>query len=207
MARPPQASSLTTKVTFRIHPDEARRLDELVKASGFKDRSALLRAWLSRPDPTPQIAGAGSNPRDDANTTKIPVELKNNADETSPTRSNHQDEESKQTAYLNALGGMYLSVVLAIYRGADERSGWSRIPNAVRLLLPYMTPAQALMVIEELRNVGMLELSPPNGRYERVRLEDAAFCPRDSRGKILSRAKLTAVGLEFVACVLPPKPE
>ncbi len=207
MARPRHASSLTTKVTFRIHPDEARRLDELVNASGFKDRSTLLRAWLSRSDPTPQIAGARSNPRDEANATGIPIEAKNNADETTTARSNPKDDASKQDEYLKVLGGMCQLITLAIYREADERSGWSRIPNVVRLLLAHMTPASALMVINDLRHVGMLELSPPNGRYERLRLEDAALCPRDSRGKVLSRARLTKIGLEFVACVLPPKSE
>lgn len=206
MARPPRASSLTTKVTFRLHPDEARRIDELVKTCGFKDRSALLRSWLLHFDPRSQIAGTGSNPREEANTAKIPAEVKNDVEETPTTDANHQDEGSKQAAYLNALGGRCQLVALAIHREADERSGWSRIPRAVRLLLPHMTPSQALMMIDGLRDVGLLELSPPNGRYERVRIEDAALCPRDSRGKVLSRARLTGIGQEFIACILQPNP-
>lgn len=207
MARPPRPSSLTTKVTFRLHPDEAKRLDELVKTYGLKDRSALLRAWLLHLDPTPQIANAGSTPREEVNTTKIPVDAKNNADETATTPSNSRDEASQRAEFAKALSATRQLVALAIHREADERSGWSRIPNAVRVLLPLMTPTQFLLVTEVLQGAGMLELSPPNGRYERVRMEDVALCPRDSRGKVLSRARLTGKGLALIAGILPPNPQ
>lgn len=210
MARPKRASSLsTTKVTFRLTADEAKQLDELVKELGFKDRSGLVRSWLGQSRSASHEMGESARPPVEPETATASVEAKNNGDEMATARPNPTVDASKRDEYVELLGSMCRSAVLAIYREADERSGWSRIPNAVRVLLTRtrLTPANAVMIIDALRDAGILELSPPNGRYERVRTEDAPLCPRDSRGKVLSRARLTGKGMEFLACILPPKAE
>lgn len=210
MARPKRALSLsTTKVTFRLTADEANQLDELVKELGFKDRSGLVRSWLAQSRSTTRGAGEAARAPVGTSTATTSVDAKNNVDETATVPSNPQGEALKQAESLALLASMCQSIALVIYRDADARSGWSRIPNAVRLLLTHarVTPAHVVTLIGDLRDWGLLELSPPNGRYERVRMEDAALCPRDSRGRVLSRARLTGKGMEFVASMLPAKAE
>lgn len=210
MARPKRASSLsTTKVTFRLTADEAKQLDELVKELGFKDRSGLVRSWLAQSRSVARGTGESVKPPVEVNTAPVSVTAENNADEMATAASNTQDAALQQAEHMKILSSICRSAVLAIYREADERSGWSRIPNAVRVLLTRtrLTPANAVMIIDGLRDAGIFELSPPNGRYERVRIEDAPLCPRDSRGRVLSRARLTGKGMEFLACILPPKSE
>ena len=134
MARPKRASSVsTTKVTFRLTAEEAQRLDELVKEFGHKDRSALLRAWLAQTGP----ARRRSTPHEQTNMNKILVDAKHNANETATARSNRQDEPPTQPAPSNdlTLNDLFVLVVAAIHHEADSRTGWSRIPSAVRLLL------------------------------------------------------------------------
>lgn len=210
MARPKRASSLsTTKVTFRLTGDEAKQLDELVKELGFKDRSGLVRSWLAQSRSAARGTGESPRPPVQAKTATASVDAKNNVDETATVPSNPQGEALKQAESLAVLASMCQSIALVIYREADARSGWSRIPNAVRLLLTHtrVTPAHVVTLIEDLRDWGVLELSPPNGRYERMRKEDAALCPRGPRGEVLSRARLTGKGMEFLASILPTNPE
>ena len=206
VARPKRATSASTKIiTFRLSADEAKQLDEAVKELGFKDRSELLRTWLEQLRSV--TAGTGTNAESpvEASTAEVSADAENNADEMAPTRSTNTEETSQHTElYVQAIGSMCHVVALVIYREADPRSGWCRIPNAVRLLPPHMAPVQALVIMNAFRDAGMLELRPPNGRYEWVRAEDAALCPRDWRGKVLSRARLTRKGLELVRRILPP---
>jgi len=59
MPRPPRAETASTRIIgFRLTDDEEQRLDELVAKQGHKDRSALLRAWLSQAGPTANTAAA-----------------------------------------------------------------------------------------------------------------------------------------------------
>lgn len=204
VARPKRAASAsTTIITFRLTADEAKQLDEAVKELGFKDRSALLRAWIVQASPRPRIVDEGSTGAAQANATETPGNPQPSAGEVATSHSNINDEPPQQSASSNAFYDLLVAVVVAIRRGADPRSGWSRIPNAVRLLLPHVTSGQFHVVMSGLQGAGMLELRPPNGRYERVRAEDAALCPRNSRGQILSRARLIGKWRELLAGLLP----
>jgi hypothetical protein len=210
MARPKRASSLsTTKVTFRLTADEARQLDELVKELGFKDRSGLVRSWLAQSRSvargTSEVACAPVEP----NAATTSVDTENNMDETAAARPSPKEDPPNQPVQANdlTLNDLFVLVVAAIHREADERSGWSRIPNAVRLLLAQVTPAQFFLTMDFLQRMGMLEVRPPNGRTERLRIEDAALCPRDSRGKVLSRARLIGKWRDLMVGILPPNPQ
>jgi hypothetical protein len=209
MARPKRASSLsTTKVTFRLTADEARQLDELVKELGFKDRSGLVRSWLAQSRSFSRGTGESVRPSVEANTATASGDAKENVDETATTRPGREDEPPKQTAPSNnfAFEDLLGLVVAALHHAADPRSGWSHIPKAARVILPLMTPDEFLRIMDALKGAGMLELSPPNGRDERVRIEDAALCPRNSRGKVLSRARLIGKWRELLAAILPQNP-
>jgi hypothetical protein len=208
VARPKRATSAsTTIITFRLTVDEARQLDAAVKELGFKDRSGLLRMWLAQLPSVARGTGESPSPPVQANTVEGSVHPENNVDETMPARSTIKEETSQHTElYVHAIGSMCHVVALVIYREADSRSGWSRIPNAVRVLLPHMALENALLIMDAFRQAGVLELRPPNGRFEQVRAADAALCPRDSRGNVLSRARLTGKGLELVRRILPPNP-
>jgi hypothetical protein len=197
----------TTKVTFRLTVDEARELDELVKELGFRDRSGLVRSWLAQSRSVARGTGEAARAPVEANTTTVSVDAENNVGETATAR--REDEPPKEPAPSNdlTLDDLFRLVVAAMHHEADERSGWSRIPNAVRLLLPQVTPAQFFLVMDFLQRMGMLEVRPPNGRYERVRREDAALCPRDSRGKVLSRARLIGKWRDLMVGILPPNPQ
>ena len=210
MARPKRASSLsTTKVTFRLTADEAKQLDELVKELGFKDRSGLLRSWLAQSRSTTRGTGEAARPPVETNTATASVNAKSNVDEMATARPSPEEAPPKQPPPSNdpTLNDLFVLVVLAIHREADERSGWSRIPNAARLLLPQVTPPQFLMTMDLLQRMGMLEVRPPNGQYERVRKEDAALCPRSSRGEVLSRARLIGKWRELLTGLLPANSE
>lgn len=208
MARLKRAAlASTTIITFRLTANEAKLLDEAVKELGFKDRSELLRSWLAQLRSVARGTGESPSPAVQANTAEISVDAKKNADEIAPVRSTNKEVFAQHVElYLKAFGSMSHVVALVIYREADPRSGWSRIPTAVRSLPPHMAPALALVIMDALGDAGMLELRRPKGRYERVRAEDVALCPRDSRGNVLSRARLTEKGLELVRRILPPNP-
>ncbi len=213
VGRPKRAASVsTTIITFRLTADEGRRLVQLAKELGHKDRSALLRAWIAQSGPIPQFAqsspiphfvddasrlpaqamrqsddeiGAGSTKRAPAKT----IETTANAQPRATARSNRNDEAPKPIKPSDELTVQDIIDLIetTIRRENDPRSGLSHVPGVVRSLLPGITVAQTHAIVAILHQAGMIELRPHAG--ERLSDEDAALCPRDARGTVLSRVR------------------
>lgn len=175
----------TTIITFRLTADEARRLAQLAKELGHKDRSALLRAWIAQSGPVPQIVDDASRLPAQAKT----IETASYAQPRATPRSNPNDERPKQIKPSDELTVQDIIDLIetAIRRGNDPRSGLSHVPGVVRSLLPGITVAQTHAIIGILHQAGMLELRSHGG--EPLSAEDAALCTRDARGTVLSRVR------------------
>ncbi len=207
----------TTIITFRLTADEARRLAQLAKELGHKDRSALLRAWIAQSGPIPQFAQSSPIPQfvDDASrlsaqamrqsddeigagiAKRAPAKTIETAADAQPratARSNPNDERPKQIKPSDELTvqGFIDLVETAIRRENDPRSGLSRVSGVVRSLLPGITVAQTHAVMLILHQTGMLELRSHGG--EPLSDKDAALCPRDARGTVLSRVRWIGKG-------------
>lgn len=175
----------TVVITFRLTSDEARRLAQLAKELGHKDRSTLLRAWIAQSGPIPQNV-------DDASASRVQTKTIETASDEQPqatAHSNRSDERPKQLRTSEELTIIDLVdlVETAIRRENDPRSGLSRVPDVVRSLLPGVTVVQSHALMGVLHKAGLLELRPHAGKP--LSEEDAAFCPRDTRGAVLSRVR------------------
>jgi len=186
VGRPKRAGSVsTTVITFRLTSDEARRLAQLAKELGYKDRSTLLRAWIAQSGPIPNIVDDASRLSAQTKT----IETAPNAQPLVTPRSNPNDDRPKQirTSEELTVNDVIELLQTAIRRENDPRSGLSRVAGVVRSLLPGITVVQSHALMGVLHQAGMLELRPDGG--EALSDEDAALCPRDARGAVLSRVR------------------
>lgn len=191
VGRPKRAASVSTTIfTFRLTVDEARRLAQLAKELGHKDRASLLRAWIAQTGPMPQAVDDASASSAQPNI----IETASNAQPLPTARSNPNDERPKQVKTSEELTIIDLVelVETAIRRENDPRSGLSRVSGVVRSLLPGITVVQSEVVLGVLHRAGVLELRPHDG--EPLSDEDAALCPRDTRGAVLSRVRWIGKG-------------
>jgi hypothetical protein len=133
MARPPRASSASTKIIgFRLTEEEEGRLDELVADLGHKDRSALLRSWLAQGGPEPRRAAAVEQPPPAESIEDLPP-------------------------------AVYERVYAALRREHDPHLGLIRVPSLVRRLAPRTSVEQVHALLRALQERGVLELRPDAG--------------------------------------------
>lgn len=80
MGRPARAKIASTRhVGFRLTQDEEARLDQLVAEQGHRDRSALLRAWLTQGGPTSTTPQTNSADVPQTNSADVPQTNHDNA--------------------------------------------------------------------------------------------------------------------------------
>jgi len=186
MARPKRAASAsTTIITLRVTSAEARRLNELVKELGHKDRSALLRSLLAQPGHIPRNTDDAASAPAQSKTKKAPANAQRPAGEIESAHSNR----NKQSAQSNTrmVDDLIEKLEILINREKDPRTGLSPMPNVMRALLPHFTRPQIGTIMSILCATGRLELYAV-GR-ERLSCEDEALCPTDSEGTLCTSVR------------------